>query len=209
MGIRAFVAIELSERVRRGLADLLEELKGSGADAKWVEPKNLHLTVKFLGQVGEGDVGRVCGIMDEAVAGAAPFRLRIAGAGSFPGGRRPRVVWVGAHGATRDLEAIFRRLEEGLAAVGVEPDGRPFVSHVTLGRLRSPRGADRLAERIARSAERDFGEITVEALTLFQSDLSPKGPTYTPLYHASLGRQPDVGQPPPAAQNGGGGHGTI
>ena len=189
MSIRAFIAIELDEPVRRGLADLEEDLKRSGAEVKWVKPANLHLTLKFLGQVEEDAVSRVSGIMEEAVEGVAPFGLRIAGAGSFPRGRRPRVVWVAAHEAGSTLEAIHRRLEKGLSSVGVAPDGRRFVAHVTLGRVRSGRRSERLADDIDRAAEREFGEVTVDALTLFESTLTPTGPIYTAIGRASLGRE--------------------
>jgi len=187
VGVRSFIAIELDERVRRGLARLEGELKESGAAVRWVEPANLHVTVKFLGQVEEADLPRVCGIMDEAVAGVAPFRVSVAGAGSFPPARRPRVVWVGARADGDQLEVIHRRLEAGLQEVGVAPERRRFVAHVTLGRVRSSRGVDRLAEDIARSADRDFGAVTAEALTLFESKLTRTGPTYVTLYRASLG----------------------
>jgi len=196
MSIRAFIAIELDEPVRRGLADLQEDLERSGADVKWVKPANLHLTVKFLGQVEDETVRRVNEIMEKAVEGVAPFGLRIAGAGSFPRGRRPRVVWVAAHEVGSALEAIHRRLEKGLASVGVAPDGRRFVAHVTLGRVRSGRRAERLADGIDRAADREFGEVTVNALTLFESTLTPTGPIYGSIGRASLGRE--GGQTPSA-----------
>ena len=189
MSIRAFIAIELAEPVRRGLADLQEDLGRGGADVKWVTPANLHLTLKFLGQVEEDTVPRVCGIMAEAVEGLAPFGLRIAGAGSFPSGRRPRVVWVAAHEAGSTLVVIHRRLEKGLSSVGVAPDGRRFVAHVTLGRVRTGRRVERLAEGIDRAAEREFGGVTADALTLFESTLTPTGPIYTAVGRASLGRE--------------------
>ena len=184
--MRAFVAVELSDEVRLGLVDLQEDLKRSGADVKWVEPANLHVTVKFLGQVEEPAEQHVREAMCEAVRGVAPFVLAIGGAGSFPGGSRPRVVWVGAHEAGRSLETIHRRLERGLSALGVAPDGRRFVPHVTLGRVRSGKGVGRLARRIAAAAERSFGAVTVEALTLFESRLTPAGPIYSVRHRALL-----------------------
>jgi 2'-5' RNA ligase len=188
MSLRAFIAVELAEAVRRNVAALAAEFRRLGADVKWVEAENIHVTVKFLGQVEESDLRAICRVMDEAVAGIEPFGLAVAGAGSFPPGRRPRTIWVGLEEEAPHLTEIHRRLDSGLTALNVPPDRRGFAPHVTLGRSRSERGLDRLAAAIAAAAGRRLGEQQVDALTLFQSDLTPEGPVYTPLYHAALGR---------------------
>lgn len=194
MDLRSFIAVELDEGLRRRVAAFQAELARVGSDVKWVEVENLHVTLKFLGDVDDADLPRICQIMDKAVAGRQPFTLWIEGAGSFPPGRPPRTVWVGAReeppqaaGGSR-LAAIYRNLDQGLQAVDVPPERREFVPHVTLGRVRSGRAARELAAALAGAADRQFGEQEVTTLTLFESSLDPEGPTYTPLYRAVLGK---------------------
>jgi 2'-5' RNA ligase len=167
----------------------------SGADAKWVSPANLHLTLKFLGDVPTGEIGEVASTLSQGVARtgedlgpdhAGPFTLQLTGMGSFPSGSNPKVIWVGVSHGREALTALALRVEAALARLGFPPDGRGFSPHLTLGRCRSPRNQTEL--RKVMDALRDYAAppLRVDRVTLFASDLRPSGPVYTPLAVALL-----------------------
>ncbi|HCJ09555.1 MAG TPA: RNA 2',3'-cyclic phosphodiesterase [Clostridiales bacterium] len=180
-GIRSFVAVEADEGSRSEAARLIEALRRSGADVKWVSPENLHLTLKFLGDVPPGDVPEVASALELAVGGEAPFRVRLAGLGAFPSLSRPRVVWVGVGEGRERLEALAGRVDERLAEVGFPRERRRFSAHITLGRCRSSRNLAELKTALAERRNYTGPEFTVSRVVLFSSVLRPTGPIYTPL----------------------------
>ncbi|GAF87670.1 unnamed protein product [marine sediment metagenome] len=197
--IRTFIAIEISDLTRRNLARAQDELKaalqGRGGGIRWVPPENIHVTIKFLGEVPPNIVLEIGGIMTECCDGVAPFALVVRGVGAFPpaGARPPRVVFAAAE-IPEELRKIRDCLEEKLALLGIKRERRAFKAHLTLGRVRlrrgpsgrGPRATDELQSIMTRMADRDFGETHVEAVTLMRSDLSPSGAVYTPLHRVSL-----------------------
>jgi len=108
--IRTFVAAEISSAVRGRVADVIERLRGTGADVKWVDTKNLHVTLKFLGDVDEGEIHLVCRAVEQAVAGVPPFEFEVRGAGAFPDTRRPRTVWLGIAEGSQQLAELNERI---------------------------------------------------------------------------------------------------
>jgi 2'-5' RNA ligase len=186
-GIRCFVAVELDEAARGELSRVLGQLKRSDADVKWVSPNNLHLTLKFLGDVPADDMTRVIAALGQAVAGdtavpaAGAFEFELAGLGAFPSMSNPRVIWVGIDRGRDALASLASRVEAALGPLGFPAEGRGFSPHLTLGRCRSPRNQAEL--KAAMAALRDYGgpRVRVERVTLFSSDLRPAGPVYTPL----------------------------
>lgn len=176
MTFRAFIAVDLDERFRT--RELLSELGQSGADLKLVEPRNLHVTLKFLGETPEDMVERIAGIMEESVRGIGPFDVRFRGLGAFPGQRSIRVVWVGMQGA-EPLGQVARTLEDRLEVLGFPREARGFSPHITLGRVRTPRGWGSLPALIDKHAGTDFGAMRVEKMALKKSVLGPGGPTYS------------------------------
>lgn len=184
--IRAFVAIPLDEPVRSGLASWQAELRACLDGFRWVEPGNLHLTLKFLGDTPEGRLDAV----RQALAGVAgryrPFRVEVCGAGAFPDARAPRILWAGVADSD-DLARLYDAVEVALAGLGWARDPRGFRPHLTLARAREPRRRD-VADRLAPVGRRRWGEMVVTAFTLFQSTLTPDGPIYTPLQEFALSR---------------------
>lgn len=185
-GIRSFVAVELDETARRELSHLLGQLKQSDADVKWVSPNNLHLTLKFLGDVPADDMAKVIAALGVAVAGdvlpaAGAFEFEIAGLGAFPSVSNPRVIWVGLGQGREALVSLAAGVEAALGPLGFPAEGRGFSPHLTLGRCRSPRNQAEL--KAAMAALRDYRgpRVRVERVTLFSSDLRPAGPVYAPL----------------------------
>lgn len=184
--IRAFIAVEIDDRLRRELAAVIADLERVGAAVKWVAPGNLHWTVKFLGEVPMNDVGKISAAIGEAAAAHEPFEGRVLGVAPFPDARRMRMVAARMEEGGR-LGGIRDDLEPYMQEFGVPPDGRGFRAHLTMGRVKGSRGLRELAAALAACAERDFGACRVEQLTLFMSELSRLGPTYTPLARIPLG----------------------
>jgi RNA 2',3'-cyclic 3'-phosphodiesterase len=185
--IRAFLAIELPDSLRPGLAQVQGELKRSGAEVRWVPVGNIHLTLKFFGNVPDDEIGSLALAAREAAAAAAPFQLQVTGAGAFPSPKAPRVVWVGLGGGLVPLTQLFYRLEKAFATLGYLPEGRAFNPHLTLGRVKSPVNRDRLAKMLEKLPPLNWPPFTVKELILFQSVLSPQGSKYTPLNVIPLG----------------------
>lgn len=184
--MRAFVAVEMSEPIRRAVADLVAELERTDAPVKWVRQENLHLTLKFLGEVTEDNVPKAIDILRRCADGVAQFRLEVKGVGGFPNLGRPRVVFVEARDTPPLARELARRLNREMTRAGVPREDRPFRNHVTIGRVRKPRLMPALAKRLEQCAERMFGTMTVAQVAFIKSDLRPDGPVYTPVEHVDL-----------------------
>lgn len=188
--LRAFIAIELPAPTREAIRRETAALKGAlGKDlVRWVPPENLHLTLKFLGEIPPVHVEFVGQMLAREAAAFAPFEMQVAGLGAFPNAKRPRVIWVGL-GAPAPLGSLQRAVEAGVRRLGYEDEGRPFSPHLTLGRVRQNLPAAGL-EGIRRALESaQLGAIPaarVEAVHLFESALEPGGSVYTKLSTASL-----------------------
>ena len=152
----------------------------------WVAEPNLHITLKFLGQVEEGRVQAIADALRSA-GGLPAFDLELRGLGAFPTPERPHVLWVGAGRGAEAAAALAARVDAGLAALGFPRETRAFASHVTLGRVRRPRRNPELAERVRRAGDRDFGRVRVDAVSLMRSQLSSAGSRYTELAALALG----------------------
>jgi RNA 2',3'-cyclic 3'-phosphodiesterase len=185
--IRAFLAIELPDALRPGLAQVQGELKSSHADVRWVPVGNIHLTLKFFGNVPDDEIDVLAQAARQAAAQAAPLQLKATSAGAFPSPQAPRVVWLGLGGDVLPLTQLFYRLEKAFAALGYPPEGRAFNPHLTLGRVKSPANRERLARLLAKLPPLNWPPFTVKELILFQSVLSPQGSKYTPLQVIPLG----------------------
>lgn len=183
--MRAFIAIELSPEIRQRLREVQDRLRRAPCRVKWVQPELMHITLKFLGEIEERAADDLERAIAAAAAGVAPFDLAVVGLGSFPERGAPRVVWAGVRD-NGSLARLNAGLEHGLALLGFEPERRPFSPHLTIGRAKDPRGAGPLRGPLAREAATQFGSCRIEELVLMRSELSPAGPTYTPLRHHRL-----------------------
>src|SRR3990167_8149754 len=162
--IRSFVAILLSDETRQAAASLIDSLRPVGRRVSWVKAENLHLTLKFLGDQSPEDLRRVIEGLTEATAASAPFELLLSGLGAFPDLRRPRVIWVGASDGTREAIALARRVEESLRRRGLPKEEHPFSPHLTIGRVKDPRGLHALSSAIADERARVMGRFQVSAI---------------------------------------------
>ena len=187
--MRTFIAITLPEEIKDFLGSLQAQLKKAGADVKWVSPKNIHLTLKFLGEIDENNTGKAIGAIETVAAGHSAFQVRLCSLGAFPSLSSPRVIWAAIDEGNSQTIGIAKELEERLAIIGFEKEGRPFSTHITLGRVRSALNKEKLARLLTDHSEGFSQEqrgFTAEAITLFKSTLQPQGPYYEILRVANL-----------------------
>ena len=185
--IRSFLAIELPEAILRKIAEVQKELKLSHADVRWVNPENIHLTLKFFGNIDESRIDPIVKSLEGPIQTTPPFFLSIHGMGSFPHFKNPRVIWMGLLEGKEVLAALQKGMDAELKKIGFEPEERDFHPHLTLGRAKSNRGRDELVGRMEKYREEVFGNFRVERVILFRSDLKPSGPIYTLLRELKLG----------------------
>lgn len=188
---RLFIAIGLPVVVRRQIEQTQRDLERRIPQkaVRWVTPGNIHLTLKFLGDV---DVAQIDAIQDALARAASPhpaFALRTAGLGCFPNSQNPRVLWLGVAGAVDALRALQVDVETAIASLGFEPDGRAFSPHLTLARVQ--RDANRNdAAKVGEAAEQGSNlpelEWPVNSVSLMRSQLKPSGSVYTELHQVSL-----------------------
>ncbi|MGQ9531522.1 MAG: RNA 2',3'-cyclic phosphodiesterase [Desulfotomaculales bacterium] len=175
--MRLFVAVNLPGSLKARIAALQRELALSGADVKWVEEENLHLTVKFLGEMAPERLAELEEALARAVPACRAFRLELSGLGTFPARGVPRVLWVGVGGEVEAFRELYGAVERALAPLGFTGEGREFRPHLTLGRVRSPRGVDVLRNRMA-ALDGAYGDLAVGEVALMESRLTPRGPIY-------------------------------
>jgi 2'-5' RNA ligase len=175
--MRCFIAVEMSND--QVLACLME-LGRVGAALRRVSPGNLHLTLKFLGEVKEELIPEISAAMEDALQGIEPFDAALKGLGTFPSLNYMRVVWVGIEKNRERLIEVQRSLDKRLAKLGFQRDKR-FHPHLTLARVKSPKGKGELREFIVQHADTDFGAVRIERVELKKSVLTPKGPIYTTI----------------------------
>ncbi|RJX30452.1 MAG: RNA 2',3'-cyclic phosphodiesterase [Desulfarculus sp.] len=190
--MRSFVALEMPAEVKEHAAELIRRLKASGADVKWVAPKNLHLTLKFLGEVDPARLPELIAALQGTCAGRPALELAVTGCGAFPKPRAPRVVWLGLEGQTQALEGLAAAVEEVFAALGFAPEQRRFQPHLTLGRLRQGRRGAKalpsgpLTRALAGLAGQTGPDFVASRVVLMQSTLTPSGAVYDPLHVITL-----------------------
>jgi 2'-5' RNA ligase len=180
---RAFLALDLSLDVRGRIMELEREVDRAGGDVKLVAAENLHVTIKFLGDISSQGVEAVNGVMNMVKSNLFPIEAK--GTGVFPNPRMARVLWVGVGMGSDDVVSIFTQLEAGLTKAGF-PRERDFTPHITIGRVRSSRGAGRLIEAMNGFRDASFGTTLVDRIVLKKSQLTPSGPIYSNLLEVAL-----------------------
>lgn len=184
--MRLFVAVELNEEVRKTLANEQARLKHAVDGVKWVLPEHIHLTLAFLGDVFGGQVEGITKLLD-AEAGACPaFALEVVGLGVFGSDRSPRVVWAGIGQGAEQTTALAGRISEGLSALNLSLEARPFHPHLTLGRIKTPREARGLDQALAQPKPVAYGVVVVDGILLMRSEIRPQGPIYTVVHKSFL-----------------------
>ena len=183
--MRIFIAIDLPDEVRKGLAELERTLKPVTDTARWVSPDAIHITLKFIGEVPETRLADV----DAALVGLSwkPIAISVRGVGFFPGNRSPRVFWAGMEAPT--MPGLAEQLNAMMERLGFDQEKRAFRPHITLARARDTRIDTSLVTAAQQYEEHEFGSFTADRVFLFQSALRPAGAVYTKLKEYLLERQ--------------------
>ncbi|HNQ51410.1 MAG TPA: RNA 2',3'-cyclic phosphodiesterase [Candidatus Omnitrophota bacterium] len=191
--MRTFIAITLPPDVKDAVGRLQNKLKTSGADVKWVSPANIHLTLKFLGDIDEITKNSVSEALRLIAANSSDFTIRLGSIGAFPSIRSPRIIWIGLAEGHAQARSIVDQIETGLEDIGIPKEARPFSSHITIARVRSKKNIDLLIDGIAGldktltvSGEFKAGGFKAGKLTFFKSTLTPQGPVYEILQETDL-----------------------
>ncbi|MEA2053772.1 MAG: RNA 2',3'-cyclic phosphodiesterase [Candidatus Thermoplasmatota archaeon] len=179
--MRTFISIDVGSM--KPLVELENELR-EGMNVKLVEPENIHLTLKFLGEIGEDIIPGIGEVMKGSLHGIKPFTASLHGVGAFPNLNYIKVVWVGLVD-NGQMEEIASRLNNGLHEYGFKNEKR-FVPHATLARVRSARGKEKLKELINKNRDKQFGEVNVECIRLKKSELTKEGPIYNTVLEVKL-----------------------
>ena len=188
--IRSFLAIELNENLYRSLEDLVRKLRSPRYDVRWVSPRNIHLTLRFFGEISSQDIDGVSLAAEKAALAVPPFEVNIIGLGAFPSLRSPRVIWAGIENPD-SLVGLEKIISSELSLMAWPPPDKPFRPHITLGRVKSSRGKKELNQILEQYKGVNPGRLFVDHFSLIKSDLKPSGPAYTPLNRFCFARSHD------------------
>lgn len=185
--LRTFIALDLGQDIRDRLITLQGKLAESGAQVKWVEPDNLHITLLFLGEVDQRDVIDICRAVSGATSQVPKFDLSIEGTGAFPTPRHPRIVWAGAGEGAEQVVALHDALEKPLLELGCyRREERKYTPHVTLGRVKTEPASAGLETSLRKLATWHAGETTIDEVLVMSSELTREGPVYAVLSRGRL-----------------------
>lgn len=173
--MRLFIAVELPDEIKQNIEKLIVELKGVEGSVRWVETDNLHLTLKFLGEVAAEKKEGLLGWIEEKAKGTGNFKIELRGTGTFPEGKHPKVIWVGVESGSEQLAKLAQLLGE-----------KEFVAHVTIGRIKNDKGVDQLQEKLAELKDTKFGAAQVGSIFVIKSTLTPNGPLYEKIKEVKL-----------------------
>jgi 2'-5' RNA ligase len=191
--IRTFLAVELPAEIRQKIASVIQALQAAGVrGVRWVAVNNIHLTLKFYGDVSPASLEALKGMIRQEAARCTAFDIAVRGVGTFPSPHRARVLWVGLD-APPALAALQHAVEVNSIPLGYAAEERPFSPHLTIGRVNQhvlPAELDAIAAALQKAGSPLIGSTSVTQITLFRSDLNPGGSIYTPLVHFPFRDQP-------------------
>lgn len=190
--MRTFIAIDFSPEIIRKIDEIINYFKSQTPEKalKWVAPQNLHLTIKFLGEVPENKIEQIKTLINQALVDVQTFEIGVDGLGMYPKPQTPRVVWLGIKGS-EPLKEIHKKLNSQLQIADVRPDNRRFSPHLTIARVR--RNADKrtvqeIGQTLSKFKVDTLGKCIIDHIVLYKSDLTSKGPVYTKLLSSPLNK---------------------
>lgn len=176
--VRTFIAVPVEQGVAGRIADFIGSLAEKHTGIKWVDARNLHITLKFLGDMDRGQIPRLTGAVEAGVSAISKFAVTCKGVGAFPSLNRPRVIYVGLTEGSADLLSLFSAVEAETVKAGFAAADKGFRAHITIGRVREGQEVPGLSAAVAEAREMLFGRMSVSAVHVMESKLSAKGPTY-------------------------------
>jgi RNA 2',3'-cyclic 3'-phosphodiesterase len=184
--MRLFIAIEIPEDSKKGLAEVQDKIKDSGVDAGWTRPEGIHLTLKFLGEVSEAKVPEIMAALADATKETTGFRLEIADAGAFPNPKNARVVWIGVSGEREKLTRLQAAVEKGMDHIVFKRENRAFTPHLTLGRIKFIRSRDTWLKALDGIKDVKLLGFDARTVCLMKSELKSSGSVYTEIGKVKL-----------------------
>ena len=184
--IRTFIALPVAGSPVEAVSAMIGDMQEAGVSAKWVEPQNMHLTLKFLGDLPRTRIQPLTDAVNRAVQGEPRFEIALRGAGAFPSPARPRVLWVGVSEGADRVARLSRSIDESTMASGFAPADKAFRPHLTIGRVRGESAGTRGADVISRYSDAFWGTVSVDCIHVVASVLKPSGPVYTSLARIPL-----------------------
>jgi len=184
--IRAFIAIPLEPKIQHAIECVQDHLKKTNSDVKWVTPKNIHITLKFLGDVDTEQINSVKQTLANLFQNTRSFKVELSRLGAFPNIDRPRTLWVGLKDSKQRLSRIAVSLEKALGKIGFQGDQKSFSPHITIGRIRSSKNISALSKSMSNYQISENCTQNISKIILFQSNLCPDGPIYKSLYQIKL-----------------------
>ena len=189
---RTFIAVDIDEYTRKNLAEVRCKLDDPRCRINWVAPENLHVTLKFLGDVPDNELSKVCEVVGETVAQSGPVEFEVRGITAIPSLQKLRMLWAQVDEQAGLLDAIFTKIESALEPLGFPRENRPFSPHITLARIKHvPKNAaidikSTLRKSLEQYSDTEFGFISAPNITVYTSELTPDGPIYTPIAKPKL-----------------------
>jgi 2'-5' RNA ligase len=188
--LRTFIAVELASSVITRAGDLIDKLRVAAAEINWVRPQQMHLTLKFLGDVPDTETPDICRVVSEVAADFEPFEITFRGAGAFPNAKQPRTLWIGIEDGADELKSLQAALDDALKAkLGFAKEPRGFHPHLTIGRVKRelPGGHGELTQLLEKHVHFDADLTVIDEVVTFASFLGRQGPRHDALDHAILG----------------------
>ncbi len=180
---RGFIAIDITATPT--LLTFIKEISKTGADVKLVEPENIHITIKFLGDTDEKYIDAIEMGMKESIKDITPFLVTLKGTGVFPNEKYIKILWVGITDTSR-IETIAHSIDTSLVPLGFKKEKRGFSAHLTVGRVKTARNKDQLLSVVEQFNKEEFTTQEVRSIVLKKSELTPKGPIYTTVREVHL-----------------------
>lgn len=177
--IRAFLAVDIDDDLKPKINRVMKDFKAIDTKIKYVELSNLHLTLKFFGDIDTNGLKLLEKSITNVLADFKPFTVRISGCGAFPNKNLIKVIWIGLDGDAI-LKDIHDRLDEEFAKIGIEKD-RKFSTHLTIGRMKTGKNKNLVKSAIEEFEDIEIGEMEVKSISLKKSTLTPAGPIYEDL----------------------------
>lgn len=183
VNFRGFIAIDIPSFPK--LIEFENEIRNTGANIKLVEPKNIHITLKFLGDTPVENIEKIQEIIENSVKDVDPFEIKFSNTGAFPNQNYIKVIWIGIQNS-EPIKQIANSIDSNITQLGFEKEKRQFSAHLTIGRVRNAQNKEKLVQILNKYESIDFGRYNVNSIKLKKSELTPKGPIYSDIFEIKL-----------------------
>jgi RNA 2',3'-cyclic 3'-phosphodiesterase len=184
--MRTFVSIEIPDDIKKKISDLIEKAKLHLTPIKWVENKNLHVTLKFIGQVEDDKIMSIIDCVKDSIKGTRPFSLSFAGMGLFPDAKHPNVLWVGIDKGSDKAKELSEKIECRITKEGYRGEEKDFTAHLTIGRIKEKIDIESLSKFVQKNGNVDLGSFKVGHISIMKSTLREAGPIYDEIEKITL-----------------------